>query len=256
MHPALSVRVAAASCGAALLFVLVACDEPKPTAASTVTTSASAIVAAPASRPKTMPVLLVDAEGPYLDGKRVNLAEAGGKEKLTKILGDLPIDNKPVVLIAQGKAKTPDVTAVVAALGAAGAPTITIKTDGRTDLPKEIVVTPASRVSGPPACSVVTMVMGSDLSTAVWPYKGGLGRRQRKGLAGPDLTHTGQELKKAIAGCSSTMAFVSGDDGIGWELTYNLAATLLASDDKKKLDTLVLLPEPPVAGRAIEAASK
>lgn len=203
-----------------------------------------------------MPALLVDAEGPYLDGKRIDLAAAGGKEKLAKILGALPIDGKPVILVAQGRAKTPHVAAVVEALGAAGAPAITIKTNGRSDLAKEIVVTPAARVPGPPACSVVTMVMGADLSTAIWPYKGGLGKRQRKGLAGPDLTHTGDELKKAIAACSSTMAFVSSDDPISWELTYNLAATLLASDEKKKLDTLVLLPEPPVAGRPIETASK
>jgi hypothetical protein len=95
------------------------------------------------------------------------------------------------------------------------------------------------------------MVMKDDLSTAVWPYKGGLGKRQRKGLAGPDLSHTGETLEKEIGACDSTMAFFSSDDGVGWEMAYNLAGTVVISDKKKKIDTLVLLHEAPVAGRAV-----
>jgi hypothetical protein len=34
-------------------------------------------------------------------------------------------------------------------------------------------------------------------------------------------------------------------------MTYNLAGTLMTSDEKKKIDTLVLPAEAPVAGRAI-----
>jgi biopolymer transport protein ExbD len=234
---------------------LAACDDdkkPASTAPSATASVAPASTMAEPPKPKTMPELLVDADGPYLGGTRVDLAAKNGHEKLTKILGALPIDGKPVTLIAEKKAKTLDVATVVAALGDAGAPKVVIKTDGRNDLPKEITVTPPSRVSSPPPCSIVTMVMKDDLSTAVWSLKGGVAKRQRKGLAGPDLTQTGDEVEKAIGVCTSSMAFVSGDDPIGWEMTYNLAGTMVLADKKKKIDTLVLLREAPVAGRAVE----
>jgi biopolymer transport protein ExbD len=234
---------------------LTACDDPpKPAGgAASATAPAPIVTAAPTPerpKPTTMPELIVDADGPYLGGQRVNLADATGAEKLTKIVKDLPINGKPVTLQADKKAKASAVAAVVAALGDAGAPKVTIKTDGRNDLPKELGVTPASRLSSAPACSIVATVL-KDFSTAVWPFKGGLARKQRKGLAGPDLSHTGEQLEKDLAACDSTSAFFSGDDGVGWESVFNLAGTVLVSDKKKKLDTLVLLPEEPVAGRAL-----
>lgn len=236
---------------AAVFLLATACDDPKPKSGAARTSASAAPTVADAPKPKTMPELLVDPEGPYINGQRIDLAANGGREKLVKIIKDLPIDGKPVTLIADKKAKIPYVATVVAELGAAGAPKITIQTDGRNDLPKEITVTPESRVSSPPACSVVTMVMKDDYSTAIWPYKGGLGKRQRKGLAGPDLSHTGEALEKELERCDSTMAFFSSDDTIGWETAFNLAGTVLVSDKKKKIDTLVLLHEAPVAGRAI-----
>ncbi len=148
------------------------------------------------------------------------------------------------------KAKVSSVAAVVTALGDAGAPKITLKTDGRNDLPKELTVTPESRVSSAAGCSVVTTVL-KDFSTAVWPFKGAQARKQRKGLAGPDLSHTGEQLEKDLAACDSTTAFFSGDDSVGWESVFNLAGTVLVSDKKKRLDTFVLLAEEPVAGRAV-----
>ena len=49
----------------------------------------------------------------------------------------------------------------------------------------------------------------------------------------------------------STMAFFSSDDGVAWEQAFNLAGTVVKSDEKKKIDTLVLLREEPVAGRPL-----
>ena len=129
-----------------------------------------------------MPELLVDNEGPYLGGTRINLADAQGAEKLAKLVKELPINGAPVTLIVEKKAKTPYVAAVVAALGEAGAPKITIKTDGRDDLPKEITVTPEVRISTLPACTVTTMVL-KDLSTAIWPVKGGTDASNRGAAA-------------------------------------------------------------------------
>jgi hypothetical protein len=138
-------------------------------------------------------------------------------------------------------------------LGDAGAPKVTLKTEGRSDLPKTLDVTPESRLSSPAACSIVATVL-KDLSTAVWPYKGGMARKQRKGLAGPDLSHTAEQLEKDLAACDATTAFFSGDDTVGWESAFNLAGTVMMSDKKKRIDTLVLLHEEPVAGRPVTLA--
>jgi biopolymer transport protein ExbD len=245
---------------AACTGVLAGCDDaPKPgAAASSAPTGAAPSTAAqtataastPAPKPTTMPDITVDPEGPYLGGQRVNLADATGPEKLVKIVKDLPINGKPVTVLADKKAKVSAVAAVVAALGDAGAPKVIVKTDGRNDLPKQIELTPESRVSTPSGCSVVATIL-KDLSTAVWPAKGGTAKKQRKGLAGPDLSHTSEQLEKDLASCDATSAFFSGDDTVGWESAFNLAGTVLNSDKKKHVDTLVLLREEPVAGRAL-----
>ena len=233
--------------------VLLACDDEPPKTTATTAPSATAaptMTATAPSKPKTMPELSVDSEGPYINGQRADLTQNGGLEKLQKIIGELPINGNPVTLIANKKAKPANVALTVQELGKAGAPKVIIKTDGRGDLPKEITVTPESRVASPPACSIATMVL-KDLSTAIWPIKGATAKRQHKGLAGPDLTHTGDELKKEIGVCDSTMAFFSSEEGIDWENAFNLAGTVVTNDEKKKIDTLVLLHEAPVAGRPI-----
>lgn len=240
----------------AIAALLAACDDGPPKAAGGPSASASATTTAAAAapttppKPKGMPDLSVDSDGPYLAGSRINLADAQGPEKLTKIVKELPINGQPVTLTVEKKAKTSHVAAVVAALGEAGAPTVKIKTDGRDDLPKEITVTPEVRVAALPACTVATMVL-KDLSTAIWSVKGGTAKRQRKGMAGPDLSNTGEQITKDLAACDSTMALFSGDESVPWENAFNLAGTTLKSDEKKKLETLVLPREAPVAGRAV-----
>lgn len=238
----------------ALVLVLAAtgCDDPKKSATA-LTASATQKASAAPEPPKTksMPNLLVDAEGPYLGIERVRMQEPNAAEKLAKLVKELPIEGKPVTLIVEKKAKIPHVAAVVTELGKAGAPKVVIKTDGRDDVPKELTVTPEPRVSStPPPCSIAAMVL-KDFSTALWPIRGGTARKHTKGMAGPDLSNTGQQAKKDIEACESSMAFFSADDTIEWELAYNLAGTVVVSDEKKKIDTLVLLSQIPVAGRPV-----
>ena len=240
------------------VLALVACDDaPKGKAdaksAASASAKPSAVASATPPKPKGMPELLVDPEGPYLGGKRVDMKADNAKDRLAEAVKALPINGQEVTLLVEKKAKTSYVAAVVAALGAAGAPKVLLKTDGRDDLPKELKVTPQDRVSSPAGCSVAAMVL-KDLSTAVWPYKGGLGKRQRKGLAGPDLSHTGETLEKELESCDSTMAFFSADDEVPWVMAFNIGGTIVQSDKKKHIDTLVLLKEAPVAGRAIGGA--
>lgn len=238
----------------ALLVVSIAasgCDDPKKSAtASTASATATASAAPAPPKPKSMPNLLVDAEGPYLGIERVRMQDPNAAEKLTKLVKELPIEGKPVTLLVEKKAKIPHVAAVVTELGKAGAPKVILKTDGRNDVPKELSVTPEPRVSSPPPCSIAAMVL-KDLSTALWPIRGGTARKHSKGMAGPDLSNTGQQAKKDIEACDSTMAFFSSDESVEWESAYNLAGTIVVSDEKKKIDTLVLLSQIPVAGRPV-----
>ena len=71
------------------------------------------------------------------------------------------------------------------------------------------------------------------------------------GLAGPDFSHTGEQLEKDLAACESTSAFFSGDDAVDWQSVFNLAGTVFTSDKKKRVEALVLLHEDPVAGRPL-----
>ncbi len=244
------VAVACLSLGSAACESAPKPSEPAP-AASVNASAASAAEPAEPPKLKSMPELLVDSMGPYLGGQRVDLAQKEGPERLAKAVRALPIEGKPVTLLADKKAKPSAVAAVVTELGAAGALKVIIKTDGRDDLPKEITVVPEGRISKPPACAVSTMVL-KDLATAIWPFGGGMGKRQRKGLAGPDLSNTGEQLARDIAACSASVAFFSADDEVPWEMAHNLAGTVITSDAKKKLDTLVLLRAAPVAGRPVQ----
>lgn len=250
-----------ASC--ALVFALastvIGCDEgkssDKPTGAVSAAPSASAPKeATPPPKPKAVPAMIVDSLGPYLGITRIDVKAENWREKMATVIKDFPIKpDEPVTVVAEKRAATPHVAALVDELGKAGATKVLLKTDGRDDVPKELMVVPPSKVAAPPGCSVTVSVL-KDLSTAVWPFKGATAKRQRKGLAGPDLSNTADTIKKDLAGCDSSYAFFSSDDGIGWEMAYNLAGTLKVVDeksDKKKIETLVLLPEAPVAGRAV-----
>ncbi len=234
-----------------LSIALPACGDSKPSGSGATSAAATpAQTQAPAPKPKGMPNLLVDAEGPYLGMERVKMSEPNAAEKLTKLVKELPIEGKPVTLLVEKKAKILHVAAVVTELGKAGAPRVIVKTDGRNDVPKELSITPESRVSAPPPCSIATMVL-KDFSTALWPIRGGTARKHSKGMAGPDLSNTGRQMTKDIEACDSKMAFFSSDESVEWEAAYNLAGTVVVSDEKKKIDTLVLLSQVPVAGRPV-----
>lgn len=229
-------------------------DNAKPSGSGATSATAQTTQAATATpeppKPKSMPSLLIDADGPYIGSERVKMTESDAADKLAKLVKALPINGQPVPVVVEKKAKILHVAAVVTELGKAGAPRVIVKTEGRADVPKEISLTPESRVSSPAACTETAMVL-KDLSTALWPIKGGTAKKQRKGFAGPDLSNTGEQMKKDIAGCDSIVAFFSADETVEWQMAYNLAGTLLNSDEKKKIENLVLLSQVPVAGRPV-----
>lgn len=231
------------------------CGDDKPatsTSATSTATAAQTAVKTAKAKTDSNPPVTVDDQGPYIAGERVNLKENGGAEKLKRIVGDLPQKAKQVELVVLKKGKVPDVMAVVRELGAAGTPSVKIKADGRDDLPKELIVVPQSKLTDKAApCSIVTMV-DKDLSTDVWALQGGNGQKHSKGFAGPDLTLTGESIKKALEKCDSSVAFFSADDSLEWELAHNIGGTLMKADTKQKVKTLVLLDTVPVPGRPVK----
>jgi hypothetical protein len=239
----------------AFALVAMGCDDPPSTAtasASAAATTKPAHSASPKPKSDEMPALSVDNLGAYISGERASLKEPGGPEKLKKLCGDLPIKGKQVDLAVLKKAMVTDVMAVVRELGAAGAPSVKIKADGRDDLPKELIVVPQSKLTDKAAACSVTAMVDKDLSTDVWALGGGSGKKHSKGFAGPDLTLTGETIQKAIKKCDSTVAFFSADDSLEWELAHNIGGTLMKSDDEKKIKSLVLLDEVPVPGRPVK----
>lgn len=211
---------------------------------------------APTTTFKTMPELTVDPLGAYLGGKRADkLQKKEGQKKLDEIIEQLPVDDNPVTLIVEKKAKIPDVGVVVEAFGRAGAPQVIVKTEGRADLPKELTLTPLVHVSKPPECAVVGAI-NEELIVAVWTLKGGGGGKFRKGWAGPDLTHAAEGMEKRLERCKSTVAFFSSAGSLDWQMAFNVGGTLLKADKETKIKQLVLLGEEPVGGRKVELEFK
>lgn len=200
-----------------------------------------------------MPPVTVDNLGPYIDGQRADLKTPDGLARLKKSIAGLPLDGKEVTLVTLKKSKTGDVLAVVRELGAAGVPTVRIKTDARNDLPTELVVVPSNKLAAaPPSCSV-TAHLGEDFATRVWSVGGGLAKMHKKGMVGPDYSMTSDAAKKDVAKCKSDVALFSGEPDVDWELTFNLGGAVWANANPEgKLKTLVLVVDPPVAGRPVK----
>lgn len=235
-------------------------DSPAPTATSE---SAKAVVTSPPLKPTSsakldeMPSLTVDELGPYLNGQRPKMSDPDGPAKLKSIVAGLPIKGKGVTLAILKKAKTTDVVAVVNELGAAGAPTVTIKVgDTRKDLPSELVVTPRNQYTEtPPACAVVGIITAK-LETDIWAVQGGTAKKHVKGMAGPDLSNAGESLQKDLKKCDAKVAFFTADDTHEWAVTHLIGGAIKVNDTEKKIEKLVLLDEVPVPGRPVKGLSK
>lgn len=230
--------------------------DPSASAKPTAPTTTAATANAASSAPKKFPFVVVDEQGPVVDGQRSLLNKPGGPEKLVKTVGELPIDGKEVPIKIEKNAKLTDVVALVRELGLKGAPTVKITAESRGDLPKEIVVVPQSKMSGaPPPCSVVAIITKT-FETDVWSIKGTTAKKGPKGFAGPDMSMAGETLAKELKGCDSKYAFFSADDTLSWTYAHMIAGAIRAADADKKIEHLVLLDEVPVPGRAVKDLAK
>jgi len=213
------------------------------------------IPAPPASaipKPDVAPTLEIDTISPKVGSERALLMHPEGKAELTRLLGAAKrwFDGKDAVLIVDRKTKVAWVATYLDELAKIGVSKVTIRTDTRKDFSQEQRFVPEAKVQAPP-CSVVGMVT-SDYSTAVWKLSGGTAGKRGKGMAGPDLSMTGETIERFAKGCKeSSTFFVQVAEGIEWGLAFDLAASSRVLEHAK-FDTTVLLNEIPTPGHKVD----
>lgn len=219
-------------------------------AAREATTAEPAASAAP--RQETAPDFELDTVGAKVGFERALLQNPEGRAKLAELLGGAKrwIEGKDVLLVADRKVKVPWVAAYLDELGKLGPSKITIRTETRTEYGRDQRFTPEAKVQAPP-CSVVGMVT-KDFGTAVWKLSGGAAGKRGRGMAGPDLSMTGDTIERVGKACKeSSTFFVAVADGIEWGLAFDLAASSRVLSDVKFEDS-VLLGQTPTPGHKVE----
>lgn len=213
------------------------------------------VPAPPASaipKPDVAPIFEIDNLSPKVGSERALLIHPEGKAELTRLVGEAKrwIEGKDVLLIVARNTKVAWVASYLDELAKVGAGKITIRTETRKEYGQDQHFVPEAKVQAPP-CSVVAMVT-SDYSTAVWKLSGGTAGKRSKGMAGPDLSMTGDTIERFAKGCKeSSTFFVQVADGIDWGLAFDLAASSRVLEHAK-FDSTVLLNEIPTPGRKVE----
>lgn len=204
-------------------------------------------------KPAGPPELGIDDLGPKVGFSRVLLDKPEGRDKLREELtqNKQHYEGKEATLSVIRKAKLAWVTTMLSELGKIGATKVIVKTETRKDYPGELPFTPEVKAPTPEPCAVVGMIL-DDRSAAVWKISGGTAIKRAKGLAGPDLSTTGETIERFAKGCKgSNVFFVSAQEGVEWGLAYDLAASTRVLEDVK-LEAFVLLEKTPTAGRKVE----
>jgi hypothetical protein len=204
-------------------------------------------------KPKGPPELSLDSLGPKVGFTRVLLEQQEGRGKLKAELEQNRdyFAGKGAPLLVDRVAKLPYVAAFLAELGALGSKPVTIKTESRKDFPTEVNFVPENAIGEVPSCSVVAMVT-EDRGTAVWKLSGGAAGKRQKGMAGPDLTMTGETIERLAKACSqSRVLFVAAAEGLDWGFVYDLAAST-KTYEKAYFDSVVFLGTTPVPGHKVE----
>jgi hypothetical protein len=213
------------------------------------------VPAPPASaipKPETAPDLEIDTVSVKVGFERALLQNPEGRARLVTLLTDAKkwIEGKELRLVVDRKAKVPWVAAYLEELGKLSPAKITIRTETRTEYSADQRFTPEAKVQAPP-CSVVAMVT-SDFGTAVWRLSGGTAGKRGRGMAGPDLSMTGDTIERLAKGCKeSSTFFVSVAEGIEWGLAFDLAASSRVVPHAHFEDS-VLLGEIPTPGHKVE----
>jgi hypothetical protein len=203
-------------------------------------------------KPEGPPDFMILAEGPKVGWTNILLEKTDGPQKLREEIAqhEAHVRGKSVALTIDRKAKLAWVGEMFTALDEIGAEAFEVTTATRTEFPGKVTFAPLSRARSAPTCSVVAKVL-SERRNAVWQLKGGTAVRSPKGLAGPDMAMTADNVERVARGCKeSQTAFVSADEDVEWGLVYDLAA-VTRTLDKVELRQVALIPAPPTAGRPV-----
>ncbi len=204
-------------------------------------------------KPSGTPQLTIDTVGPKVGFARALLEQREGQANLRAELekNREHFAGKPSTLIVDRKAKQAHVAVFLEELGKIGSKPVTIKTESRKDYPTEVAFTPENAIGDVPSCSVVAIVM-EDRGTAVWKLSGGVAGKREKGMAGPDLTMTGDTIVRIAKACEqSRTIFVAAAPELEWGLAFDLAASTKALD-KAYFDSVVFLGATPVPGHKVD----
>lgn len=239
------------------LGAVLGCDDKPDKAASSSAASAepspAATVTPTPKKPAGPPDFEIDTLGAKVGFERALLDQRDGHDTLVKLLKPTEnfVDGQDVSLIVDRNAKLPWVVTFITELGKLGAKHVVVKSETRKEYAPSLAFTPELALKSPPDCSPVAMVL-EDRGTAVWKLSGGVATKHGKGMAGPDLSMTGDNIERFAKGCKqSSILFVSAGPSVEWGLTYDLAVSAKTLD-KVHFDTFVLLSETPVPGHKVE----
>lgn len=202
--------------------------------------------------PEGPPDFEIDSVGAKVGFERCMTETPEGMAKLREALDKQKeyVVGKELVVRVDRQAKRPWVVSYLNELFKAGAKSVKLKTDSREGYPTELKFLSQAEAKSAPKCSAVGMIL-DDRSTAVWKLSGGTASRRQKGMAGPDLSMTGETLERVGKQCkSSDMFFVSGAESVEWGLIYDLAASSQRLE-KFRFEQMVLLDDVPTPGHKI-----
>jgi hypothetical protein len=250
-----AVRNAALSWVALACLALLGCEDAPRKADSVASKDTAASNPEPVATPKieTAPDLEIDTVSTKVGFERALLQNPEGRAKLAQLLGDAKkwIEGKDVKVVIDRKVKVPWVATYLDELGKLNPSKITIRTETRKDFAEEQRFTPEAKAKGKaPACSLVGMVT-SDFGTAVWKLSGGVASKRGRGMAGPDLSMTGETIERIGKTCAeSSTFFVAVAEGVDWGLAFDLAASSRVLE-KVKFEDSVLLGAIPTPGHKV-----
>jgi hypothetical protein len=234
-------------------------SDPASATPSATTATAAATAAASSAKPAApaeakAPNILVDEGGAYIGGERVDFKDKDAAQKLAQILAKhaATIKGKPVAITATRNAKTADVVRTLTAFTSVDS-AVTIKTQTREKKDVSIIAETDDKAGKLADCTVIVMVL-KDRATASWHLKGGTATKYAKGMAGPDMSQTGEGVAKQWKTCpAATTLALSGDDTVEWGLVFDLSQT---ADPRPPSPTnKYLFPRTtPIAGRPVKLA--
>lgn len=230
---------------------LFACEAEAPKKAPPSGAPVAAAPLSPTPKQETSPEFEIDTVSTKVGFERALLQNPEGRAKLAALLSDAKkwVEGKDLVLTVNRKVKVPWVAAYLDELGKLAPAKVMVRTETRKDYRPELRFTPEAKVQAPP-CSVVGMVT-SDYGTAVWKLAGGAAGKRGRGMAGPDLSMTGDTIERLGKACpESSSFFVAVAEGVEWGLAYDLAASSRVLEHVK-FEEAVLLGETPVPGHKV-----